>query len=60
MEGVQYATREEQRAITNSSRNNEVPGPKWKQGSVVDVCGGESKSDAIKNNTALELAMLGL
>ena len=28
-EGVQYATGEEQRATTNSSRENEVPGPKW-------------------------------
>ena len=41
--GVQYATREEQRAITNSSRKNEVAGPKWKQHSVVDMSGGESK-----------------
>ena len=40
--GVQYATREEQRAITNSSRKNEVAGPKWKQRSVVS--GGESKA----------------
>ena len=29
-EGVQYATGEEQRAATNSSRKNEVPGPKRK------------------------------
>ena len=28
--GVQYATGEEWRAITNSSRMNEVPGPKQK------------------------------
>ena len=28
LEGVQYATGEEQRAITNSSRNNEVAGPR--------------------------------
>ena len=27
MEGVQYATGEEQRAITNSSRKNEAVGP---------------------------------
>ena len=27
-EGVQYATGEEQREITNSSRNNEVAGPR--------------------------------
>ena len=42
-EGVQYATGEEWRAITKSSRMNEVAGPKWKQCSVVDVSGGESK-----------------
>ena len=40
---VQYATGEEQRAISNSSRKNEVPGPKWKQCSVVDVSAGESQ-----------------
>ena len=38
-----YATGEEWRAITNSSRKNEAAGPKWKQRSVVDVPGGESK-----------------
>ena len=43
LEGVQYVTREEQRAITNSSRKNKVAGPKWKQHSVVDVSGDESK-----------------
>ena len=42
-EDVQYATREEWRAITSSSRKNEVVGPKQKQCSVVDVSGGESK-----------------
>ena len=42
-EGVQYATGEEQRAAANSSRKNEVPGPKWKWCSVVDVAGGESQ-----------------
>ena len=35
--GVQYATGEEQRAITNSSRKNEVAGPKHKQCSVSGV-----------------------
>ena len=30
LEGVQYATGEEQRAVTNSSRKNEVAGPKQK------------------------------
>ena len=42
-QGVQYATREEQRAITRSSRKNEAAGPKPKWCSVVDVSGGESK-----------------
>ena len=39
---VQYATGEEQRVITNSSRKNEVAGPKRKQHWGVDVSGGES------------------
>ena len=43
LEGLPYATGEEQKAITNSSRKNEVAGPKWKHCSVVHVSGGESK-----------------
>ena len=43
LEGVQYATGEEQRAVTNSSRKNEVAGPKQKRHSFVGVSGGESK-----------------
>ena len=43
LEGVQYATREEWRAITKSSRKNEVVRPKQKRWSVVDVFGGENK-----------------
>ena len=42
-EGIQYATGEEQRAITNSSRENEVVGQKQTCHSVADVSGGESK-----------------
>jgi len=42
-EGVQYATGEERRAITDSSRKNEAAGPVWNQRSVVDVSGGQSK-----------------
>ena len=38
----QYATGEEQRAITNSSRKNEEAGPKRKWHSAVDMSGGES------------------
>ena len=41
LEGVQYATVEEQRAITNSSSKNEVAGPQCNPHSVVDVSGGE-------------------
>ena len=29
LKGVQYATGEEQRAVTNSSSKNEAAGPKW-------------------------------
>ena len=29
LEGIQYATGEEQKAITNSSKKNEVAGPQW-------------------------------
>ena len=43
LEGVQYATGEEQRAITNSSRKNEETQPKQKQCPVADVSGSESK-----------------
>ena len=43
LEGVQYATAEEQRAITNCSRQNAAAGTKWKWHSGVDVSGGESK-----------------
>ena len=42
LEGVQYATKEEQRVITNSSRKNETAGPTWKRW-VADVSDGESK-----------------
>ena len=47
-EAVQYATGEEQRAITNSSRKNEEAEPKWKQHSAVDMSGGESKVQCYK------------
>ena len=43
LEGVQYATRDEWWAITNSSRKNELARQKPKWCSVVDVSGGESK-----------------
>ena len=41
LEGIQYATVKEQRAITNSSSKNEVAGPQCNPHSVVDVSGGE-------------------
>ena len=48
MEGLQYATGEEQRAITSSSGKKEATGPKWKCRPVVDVSGGESKVQCCK------------
>ena len=59
-EGLQHATMEEQRAITNHSRKNEAAGLKWF---------GQSRNDAQlwmclvvkvkKNNTTQEPGMLG-
>ena len=53
-EGLQYATKKEQRAISNSSSKNEATGPKQKQCSVVDVLHlmVKVKSDPVKNNVA--------
>ena len=42
LEAVRYATGEEQRAITTSSKSNEMA--KQKQRSAVDVSGAESKT----------------
>ena len=42
-EGLQHATVEEQRAITNHSRKNEETQPKQKQHPVVSVTGDGSK-----------------
>ena len=42
-EGVEHATEEERRTRTNSSRANEVVGPKPKRRSAVDVPGSERK-----------------
>ena len=52
-EGAQYATGEEWRAITNSSRKNEAAGPKWKQCLVVDVSGDESKVQCCKEQCCI-------
>ena len=43
-EGVQHASGEEWRAITNISSKNGVAGPKQKRRSVVDMSGGNSKA----------------
>ena len=48
LEGVQYATGEEHRAITENSRKNEEAGPKQKQHSAVDASGCESKVQSWK------------
>ena len=48
LEGVQYITREEQRAVTNSSSKNEAAGLKQKQSSAMDVSGVESKVQCYK------------
>ena len=42
-ESVQYASGEEQKAITNSSRKNEATAPKQKWHSDADVSGGDRK-----------------
>ena len=51
-EGVQYATREEQRAITNSSSKNEVAEPKRERHKLWMCLVVKEKSNAVKNNTA--------
>ena len=53
-EGVQYATGEWQRAITNSCRKNEAAETKWKQCTVVDVSGGKSKAWSCKEQYCIQ------
>ena len=53
LEGVQCANGEERRAIMNSSKKSEVVGPKWKQHSVVDVSGDESKVWCYKEQSCI-------
>ncbi|KAF7251087.1 Craniofacial development protein 2 [Varanus komodoensis] len=48
-EGVQYATGEEQRASTSSTRKNEVTGSKLKGHSVADVSSGERRVRCCKD-----------
>ena len=52
LEGIQYATGEEQRAIINNSSNNEAARSKWGKCSVVCVWVVQVKPDAVKNNIA--------
>ena len=49
LKGVQYATREEQRAITNSSRKNEWLGQSGNSAQLCLVL--KVKPVAVKNNT---------
>ena len=46
-EDIWYATREEQKAITSSSRKIEVAGPKQKLRSVLYVIGDEGKAQML-------------
>ena len=52
LEGIQYATGEEQRAIINNSSKNESAGSQWEQYSVVGMLMLQVKPDAVKNNIA--------
>ena len=52
LEDVQYATGEEQRAITNSSRKNEMGGPKWNSTQFWVSLVLKVKFNALKNNIA--------
>ena len=56
---VQYATGEEQRAITNSSRKHEVAGPSGNDTQLWMCLVVKVKSYIVKNNIALEPGMLG-
>ncbi|KAF7247730.1 Craniofacial development protein 2 [Varanus komodoensis] len=49
LEGAQYATGEEQRASTSSTRKNEATGSKPKGQSIADVSGGERKVRCCKD-----------
>ena len=50
---------EQRRAITNSSRKNEVAGPKWKECSVWMCLVVRGKYHVVKKNIAQEPGMLG-
>ena len=59
LEGVQYTAGEGWSTVTNSSRKNEVAGPRQKQCSVVDVSGGENKVHCCKEQYCTRSGMLG-
>ena len=52
MEGAQYATGEEQRAITNSSRKNEVAGLSRNDVQLQMCLVVKAKPNIVKNNIA--------
>ena len=54
LEGIQYATGEEQRATIKTPRKNEVARPKWKWCLVVKISGGESKDRCYKEQYCIE------
>ena len=54
LEGIQYATGEEQRATTKTPRKNEVAGTKWKRCLVVKISGGQSKVRCYKEQYCIE------
>ena len=56
--GVQHATEEEQRAITNSSRKHEVAGPSGNDTQLWMCLVVKVKSYIVKNNIAKETGML--
>ena len=58
-EGVQYATGEEQRAISHSSRKNEGMEPKQKEYLAVDVTGDRNKVRCCKEQYCIGTWMLG-
>ena len=51
-QAVQYATGKEWTAITNSSRKNEIAGPKRKWHAAVNVSGVDIKVQSYKENIA--------
>ena len=59
MKSVQYATKEDQRAITQSSKNNEGLGQSGNNAQLVMCLVVKVKYDAIKNINPQEPGMLG-